>query len=582
MINFPGSIDERANNGQIIYTMQITSPRMSFFRISFYYTLTIKIFIISCFCCISFWNNLGFAASSIEGIQVYQKNLPLPEERKQRIAEDIDRYNNAENLWDVLRQEFGLQHYENNPQVQEQIDWFMNHQDFLLHSTTHAAPYLYYILQQAHKRHLPAEFALLPIIESAYNPFAYSPAGAAGIWQMMPGTASGYGLRQDFGYDGRRDVITSTKAALNYLAYLNNFFEGNWLLTIAAYNTGEGSVLSSLRRNIRDGITTDFWYLPLPQETRVYVPRLLALATIIAHPEIYPIYLPPVRNAPYLAQIDVDAKIDLKHAALLAGISIKQLWQLNPGYNRSTTTPPLPFKLVLPIENVEQFTENLARLPSYQRPTAYVYKVRTGDSLKTIADRFYTSPLLLRKINQLVSNNVKAGMNLIIPRNNTTLLTKTLTHADPHYFSSKNFSSKNTIKNTISHLTTYNNHYKIQSGDTIYMSRRHDSLPNIAKQFHTSVEALAAVNQFSKNRVLQPGERLLIPTHRADFLKTADSSAKGFQLSSGDIIYMVRASDTIEKIAKKFHTTPARIRIANLMNSNRLHRGDRLVIPMTP
>jgi membrane-bound lytic murein transglycosylase D len=173
---------------------------------------------------VSLYSNVFASPPNIEGIQIYQKNFHLSEERKQSIADDIDRYHNADNMWTVIRSEFTLPHYEDNPLVQEQIEWFMNHQDFLYRSATRAAPYLYYISQQTRKRHLPAELVLLPMMESAYNPFAYSTAGAAGIWQMMPGTASGFGIKQNWWYDGRRDVVASTKAALVYLVYLGGFF----------------------------------------------------------------------------------------------------------------------------------------------------------------------------------------------------------------------------------------------------------------------------------------------------------------------------------------------------------------------
>ena len=213
----------------------------------------------------------SFASPSSEGIQIYQKNLHLSPEHKQKLADDITRYRNADNLWDVLREEFALPHYEDNPMVQEKIEWYMNNQDYLLRSASRAAPYLYYILQQVKKRHLPAELVLLPIIESGYNPFSLSNVGAAGIWQLMPDTATSLGVRQDWWYDGRRDVITSTRAALSHLSYLQSFFEGNWLYTLAAYNTGEGNLLSAIKRNIRDGKDTDFWSLPLSQDRKSVV-----------------------------------------------------------------------------------------------------------------------------------------------------------------------------------------------------------------------------------------------------------------------------------------------------------------------
>lgn len=525
--------------------------------------------------------DVSLASTAVEGIQVYQKNDRLTEQRKQSIAEDINRFNSAENLWDVLRQEFTLPHYEDNFYVQEQIHWIMNHQDYLTRSATRAAPYLFYILQQVHKRHLPAELALLPMFESAYNPFAYSSAGAAGIWQMMPGTASGYGIKQNWWYDGRRDVVASTKAALDYLVYLGNFFEGNWLLSIAAYDTGEGSVLSSIKKNVRIGMNTDFWSLPLSQETRDYVPRLLALATIIGHPEKYHVVFPYLRNAPYLAEVDVGSQIALQHAATLAGLSRKQLMQLNPGFNHNATDPNGPHHLVLPIENVEEFVENLARSPQNTQQIHWVrYKVKSGDSLASIAKHFKTTPDTLRKTNNLaLGHPVKRGLNLIIP--------KAARFVDPHTLdeeqttmmfgattpSANPVPEPTTIPDTAEESAPPKNITSLQAGDTIYMVRSGDDLEKIARRFHLSAKIIATANQLSRHKTLAIGKKLLIPTHLAKF------RAKQYKISPGDTVYMVRKGDTVEKVAARFHLAPATIRIANLLVCNDLVEGDRLVIP---
>jgi membrane-bound lytic murein transglycosylase D len=426
-------------------------------------------------CCLLF-TSLAFALPNLEGIQIYHKDVHLIPELKQGLQDDIDRYRNADDIWNTLRQEFVLDHFENDPAVQAQIEFFLQHQDFLLNSANRAAPYLYYILQQAHKRHLPAEIVLLPIIESAFNPFAYSPMGAEGIWQMMPGTATGYGIKQDWWYDGRRDVITSTKAALNYISYLGSFFDNNWLLAIAAYDTGEGNVMGAIRKNIRDGYNTDFWSLPLAQETRDYVPRLLALATIIAHPEKYPVYFPPVHDAPYLAQMDIGIQIDLKHAAGLAGLSLKTLMQLNPGFNRATTAPHGPHKLVLPIENVAQFSANLAMMPNADRLSPHHYRLK--DLEATL--RASAKP----------SRSVTSGRAFVSRQRPVT---------------SGSFDGTSTT-------LAANGNYEIQPGDTIYMSRNGDSVERIARHFHVSKSALLASNPLNSSG-LRPGQRLVIPTH---------------------------------------------------------------------
>ncbi len=443
--------------------------------------------------------------------------MHLSEKHKQKLADDIDRYQNADNLWETLREEFVLPHYEDNPYVQNQIQWFLTHQAFLQSAATRAAPYLYFILQQTRLRHLPAEVVLLPMIESAYNPFAYSSAGAAGIWQMMPNTASGLGVKRDWWYDGRRDIVASTRAALDYLSYLGSFFDGNWLLALAAYDTGEGNVLAAIKRNVRDNKNTTFWQLPLAQETRDYVPKLLALAAIISHPERYPVNLPSVANAPCLAQIDIGGQISLSRAAVLAGISLKKLKQLNSGYNRASTDPRGPFKIILPIETVEAFTTNLG---GSALPADYVEN--TEDLEEPIIDK---TP----------------------PKKDSYNITREL-------------------------IEKLNIKYTMEPGDTLYLVREDDTIEKIATHFKIPVKALMAVNQLQPGDILAENTKLIIPTHK-------NQDVGMHKVSPGDTIYMVKKGDTIEKIANKFHTTPAAIRVSNLITENRLQTGDRIVIP---
>jgi membrane-bound lytic murein transglycosylase D len=518
-------------------------------------------------CALISGSEASFASPNIEGIQIYQKNVHLSPEHKQKLADDIVRYRSADNLWDVLRDEFTLPHYEDHPAVQEKIAWYMNNRYPLLQAASRAAPYLYYISQQLKKRHLPAELVLLPIIESGYNPFVYSNVGAAGIWQMMPSTASGLGIKRDWWYDGRRDIITSTRAALNYLGYLQSFFDGNWLLAIAAYNTGEGNVLAAIKRNIRVGKNTDFWSLPVAQQTKDYVPSLLALATIISHPNQYPIYLPVVRNAPYLAQVDIGTQINLKYAAILAGISHNKIMQLNPGFMRSSMSTKGPHKLVLPIENVEQFTENLANSLLNRQMHWIHYKVKPNDTLLLIAKRFGTTTNKIRQMNHLSSNIVKNGAQLLIPHTDITSPTAYLEAYEDKL--KKNLSRK---KEPLT-VEKIPNRYTLQPGDTVYMIRNKDSLESIAHRFHTSPTVLRIANQLNYTK-LKPGKQLIIPTH-IEKIKTPINK----QLFPGDTLYMVRRGDTIEKVAHKFKTTPAMIRLANLLNGNQLRQGDKLIIP---
>lgn len=526
-------------------------------------------FLITCISCVII--STDSYAYPVEPIHVYQKNVHLSPEHKQKLEDDIDRFHHADNIWAALRDDFTLPHYEDNPEVRAQIHWFMSHQGFLYRSAVRAAPYLYYISQELKRRHLPGELALLPMIESGYNPFAYSTVGAAGVWQMMPGTASGYGVKQNWWYDGRRDVIASTKAALNYLSYLGSFFNGNWLLAIAAYDTGEGNVMSALRKNIHYGFNTDFWSLPVAQETREYVPRLLALATIIAHPYRYPVVFPFVRNAPYLAQVDVGGQIDLKHAAFLAGISVNDLMALNSGFNRTATDPNGPYRLTLPIENVVTFSENLARLPTYQHLDWVRYKVKRRESLVAIARKFNTTPGEIYKQNPTVAMNLKPGKYLLIPKAMSSV-SKPITRPSRSFFATSRI--VRTPKQTHIHIPT-NEAYVLQPGDTLYMVRSGETLPHIASRFRMDTKALQIANQLASASAIKPGQQLIIPTHLTNHHHPEGTHS----ISPGDTIYIVRKNDSIESIAKRYHTFPSAIRLSNFMANNHIKEGDHLVIP---
>lgn len=523
------------------------------------------------------------ATLSTDGLRTYQNAPSLSEEHKQILADDLSRLSQADNIWDVLRDEFSLPHYEDNPIVQEKIEFFMNNQDFLLRSVNRAAPYLYYIMQQVKKRHLPAELVLLPIVESGYNPFAISNVGAAGIWQLMPMTATGLGVQQNWWYDGRRDVIASTRAALNYLAYLQSFFDGNWLLAIAAYNTGEGNVLAAIRRNIQDGRDTDFWSLPVATQTKNYVPSILALAIIISNPDKYPIYFPPVRNAPYLAEFDVQKKLNLRQAATLAGISYGKMIALNPGFNRPASKSG--YKLILPIENVEQFSENLMHSPYRDDtpPTWKHYRMKPGDTLLTVAKKFKTTTDAIRKLNHLAKSAPRRGTNLLIPNINAAPAVASNddneieTPAAPAQIIRSKKKPRDTMAMRLSDrllaANSKSSSYSLQPGDTVYMVRNGDTLETIAQRFHVASNALRSVNK-SATGALIPGKTILIPTHPGE-----TSMVTNNQTQTREVTYIVRRGDTIATIAKRFNTSPASIRLANMIDDSSLLEGVSLTIP---
>lgn len=264
-------------------------------------------------------------------------------------------------MWSRIQKESHVVDASSIPQVQKHIHRYAQNKANFERIAENSRPYLYYIYKEAHKRNLPVELALLPIIESDFDPYAYSNRGASGLWQIMPSVASEYGIKQNFWYDGRRDIVASTNAALDHLTYLHNYFHGDLLLTLAAYDAGRTRVTNAMEQNAKHGLPTDYWSLPLPKEAKEYVPRLLAVATIVNNPRRYGINLPDIRYEPYLRQVDISQPIDLAQAAKLAQINLKELYRLNPGYNRFRTGPDghSSHRLILPVRNAAVFAENI-------------------------------------------------------------------------------------------------------------------------------------------------------------------------------------------------------------------------------
>lgn len=444
-------------------------------------------------------------------------------------AASQDYFNNVpqgDNLWTEIRGNFLINHYPDNPDVQAQLKWFMHNQAYLDRTARRAAPYMYYIAQQVKARHLPSELVLLPIIESAYNPFVSSSAGAAGLWQLEPGTARNFGVSQDFWYDGRRDINASTKAALDYFTYLQNLFGGNWLLAIAAYNTGEGNVASAIRRNARLGLSTDFWALPVAAETKSYVPRLLALAIIISDPGRYHIQLPPISNSPYLGEVEVSSQLSLEKAASLAGVSLDELKTLNPGYRRNTLDPNRPYKILLPIDRVNFFRESLLRATSSASSNGLWgrYKIQDGDTWAGISKQFSTPASLLQQINKMQDSTPPAGQILLIPENehNEGAIAAATTAANATPENTENNGSQiaapdlsdaaDLDKDAMQHYEKQNEHPAeglrlIKFTHTI---RRGETLARVASHYKVSTEELAHWNHLSTHSTLRPGKKLIL------------------------------------------------------------------------
>jgi len=318
-------------------------------------------------------------------------------------------------LFARLRAGFELDAAPGQREIDQQLKGFVGHPDHLERSFGHAKPYLYHIVTQLEARGMPLEIALLPILESSFEPYAYSNSRAAGLWQFVPGTGARFGLKQDWWYDGRRDIVESTRAALDYLQYLHDEFNGDWLIAIAAYDCGEGTVKRAMAKNRAAGRPQDFWSLHLPTEAHLYVPKLLAMQRLIATPERFAVVFSPIANQPYFTRVATQGQISMKLAAQLAGMTAEELYELNPAFHRWATDPAGPHFLLLPVDRSAVFVQSLAQLSAEQRTGVAHYTVRKGDSITSIARQFDTSVTAIRDLNAISGGRIPVGSELRVP-----------------------------------------------------------------------------------------------------------------------------------------------------------------------
>jgi len=429
--------------------------------------------------------------------------------------------------------------------VNSQRKWYLKHPEYMARVVKRAKPFLYYIVEEIEKRDMPMELVLLPIVESAFDPFAYSHGRAAGMWQFIPGTGKRFGMPQNWWYDGRRDVVASTQGALDYLTYLNEMFEGDWLHALAAYNSGEGRVQRAINANKRAGKPTDFWNLDLPRETRAYVPKLLALADILKNKDEYAYSWPEIENVAVIEVVDIGSQVDLAFAAELAGMSLKELHGLNPGFNRWATSPDGPHRLVLPIKKAAAFSQALANIDQKERLNWVRHSVKPGDSLSKIAKQYHTTVKVLKRINELDSSMIRVGQAIMVPVALQELDSYTLSQ-EQRLASLQN---SNTSQQKISHI--------VKSGDTLW---------DIARKYKISTKQLAKWNGMAPGDMLHPGKTLVV---WQDSGVTSGVTKK--------LTYTVRNGDSLSLIASKFNVKVSDIGKWNSLNTKRyLQPGQKL------
>ena len=427
-------------------------------------------------------------------------------------------------LWDRIRQGYALLEID-HPKVQSAIEKYVKSPSYFDRISRKARPYLYLIVEEIEKRRMPLEIALLPAIESVYEPMALSHKSAAGLWQFMKATGEDYGLTQNEWYDGRRNIIKSTIAALDYLSRLHRKFEGDWLLALAAYNYGQGNLGKAINKNEELGEPTDFWSLELPRETREYVPKLLGLSKIVADPQSYGIKLQSIANQPYLTQVKLERQIDLSLAALLVGLPWDDFKRLNACYRREVTALEGPHDITVPIEKAGLFKQRLVKLPvelmltqADQLEQALVqfsaqamrvdneveklvtsepispkkHEVSSGDNLWKIAKQYGITIAALRQLNNLKTDSLYVGQNLIL-RGVDTLLSKLSKTKKDRTERHRAHQDDNSLRNKILHT--------VKSGESLWY---------IARDYKVGIETLSQWNGLRKDELLRLGQKLII------------------------------------------------------------------------
>lgn len=451
------------------------------------------------------------------------------------------------NLWDRVRDGFALD-LPNNLRIQQELNWYSKHPSYMARVSSRSEKYLFHIVEEIEKRGMPMEFALLPIVESAFDPFAYSRSQASGIWQIIPGTGEMLGLKQNWWYDGRRDIVSSTKAALDYLEKLHRQMDGDWLLALASYNSGAGNVRKAIRRNKAKGLATDYWSLDLPRETEAYVPKLFALKEMVNQPDAYSVKLFDIPNRPYFAAIDVGSQIDIAQAAELAELSVDDFYILNPAFNRWATDPEGPHHLLVPAEKARLFNEKILAIPENQKVTLNRYRIKSGDSLSSIAAAHNTTVELLQTLNELNGASIRAGRTLLVPHASGSA--SDYTHS---------------LAQRIKRKQSRGSGNKIQ-----HMVRRGDTLWSIARKYKVSSTKLAKWNGIAPKDPIRPGKTLVVWVQ--------PQSAAGSK-AVRKLAYKVRNGDSLARIASKFNIKVNDILAWNQVNPNKyLQPGDNLTL----
>lgn len=451
--------------------------------------------------------------------------------------------------WAQVRARFDLGPID-HPRIDAQVARYSGRQGYFEAVARRAEPYLGHLVERIEARGMPSELLLVPIVESAFRPFAYSHSRAGGLWQFKPGTARTFGIRMNWWYDGRRDIIDGTEAALDYFEYLHGFFDGDWLLAIAAYNAGEGRVRRAVRANARRDQPTDFWHLDLPAETERYVPRLLALKRIVAEPWAHDVALREPDPARALELVELEGQIDLARAAEWAGVNIETLYRYNPGLNRWATAPDGPHRLAMPARAAAALREALAANDGRALVQWRRHQVTAGETLLGIADAYGTTVDAIRGANDLAGTTIRAGQHLVVPTASRTRDAYVLSEANRRRAQQANGPAGRERVD-----------YRVERGDTLW---------EVAQEYGVDVRRLADWNGMAPADPLQPGDQLVVWLDQ----DTAARGGPGERLQPVD--YTVERGDSLADIAQRFGVDIAQIRRWNDLANDVLQPGQTL------
>jgi membrane-bound lytic murein transglycosylase D len=457
-------------------------------------------------------------------------------------------------LVDRIRRNFELPQASDDS-IARELAWFASHPEYIERVFNRSQRYLHHIAGELERRGMPADLALLPIVESAYDPFAYSHGRASGLWQIIPGTGRRLGLEQNWWYDGRRDIVESTRAALDYLELLHEQFDGDWLLAVAGYNSGEGNVARAVRRARNADRPIDFFSIrrDLPVETRTYVPRLLAIRDLVADPAGHALSLPEIEDQPFFAAVDTAAQIDMSLASNLAGIELDDLYALNPGVNRWATSPDGPHRLLVPVDRVTEFSQALAELGERERVQWTRHLIRSGETLSDLALRYQTTPAVLRELNDLRGSTIRAGSYLMIP------------HATESMAAYSQSLDARTSRQQNQPRAGERRTHRVSAGESFW---------TISRRYKVGVRELASWNAMAPGDTLSIGKELAVWPD--------DPLAPPPQTATNQIRrvnYVVRRGDSLSSIAGRFRVTvPKLLEWNSISASGYLQPGQRLVM----